>query len=486
MVKGLRQKAISGMMWTAIQKYSKMGIQFISGIILARLLTPYDYGCIGMLAIFMVVAETFIDGGFGSALIQKKRPTQEDYSTIFFWNLGLATVIYIILYFLAPVIARFYKIPILCEVLRVQGLVLFIYALNLIQRNQLKKQLRFKILAIVRIVTSIISLIITVIMAYMGLGVWALVTQNLVGALIPTIFFWGYTKWKPIWTFSIKSFKELFDFGIFMFITHLVNNICTQLQGLFIGKVYSPVTLGYYSKAQGTERLASGTIAGVMTAVTYPLYAEVQDDLPKMQNMIKRLTSTISYITFPLLSILILVAKPLFVLLYSDRWLESVPYFQILCIAGMSGCLTSVNTQCIAAIGKSKVMLYWTLIKRMVGITFIIGGLYLYGMYGLLGGVIINYWFSFFVNIWLVSKYIGYKWNQQLNDILPVILASFIAALVSYGFGHMLNLSMYSDGILKLLIYIVVYMGWSIMFHLEAYTYFLSVIHDKFFISRLR
>jgi O-antigen/teichoic acid export membrane protein len=240
------------------------------------------------------------------------------------------------------------------------------------------------------------------------------------------------------------------------------------------------VTLGYYSKAQGTEKLAAGTITGVMTAVTYPLYAEMQDDLPKMQNMIKRLTTTISFITFPLLSILILVAKPLFVLLYSERWLESVPYFQVLCIAGMSGCLTSVNTQCIAAIGKSKVMLYWTLIKRMVGTSFIIGGLYMYGMYGLLGGVIINYWFSFFVNIWLVSKHIGYKWSQQLNDILPVVLASFAAALVSYGIGHMLNLSMYYDGILKLFTYIVVYMGWSFLFHLEACTYFLSIIHDKF------
>lgn len=170
----LRQKATSGMAWSALQKYSTMGIQFISGIILARLLTPYDYGCIGMLSIFMVLAEAFIDGGFGSALIQKKRPTQEDYSTIFWWNLGMAVLMYGVLYMCAPAISRFYDIPVLSRVLKVQGLVLFIYAFNVVQRNQLKKQLNFKVISIVSITTSLISLAVTVVMAYKGCGVWAL------------------------------------------------------------------------------------------------------------------------------------------------------------------------------------------------------------------------------------------------------------------------------------------------------------------------
>ena len=164
----LKEKAASGMVWTALQKYSTMFIQFISGIVLARLLTPYDYGCIGMLSIFMVLAEAFIDGGFGSALIQKKNPTQVDYSTIFFWNIGMSVLMYAILYACAPAIARFYDIPQLCSVLRVQGIVLFIYAFNIIQRNQLKKKLNFKVLSIVTISTSIISLVITIFMAYKG------------------------------------------------------------------------------------------------------------------------------------------------------------------------------------------------------------------------------------------------------------------------------------------------------------------------------
>ena len=318
--KSLRQRAASGMVWSALQRYSMLGIQFISGIILARLLTPFDYGCIGMLSIFMVLADAFIDGGFGSALIQKKRPTQVDYSTIFWWNCGMALVMYSVLFFCAPAISRFYDTPILCDVLRVQGLLLFIHAFNLIQRNQLKKDLNFKFLSIVTITTSLIGLGVTVLMAYKGYGVWALVTQNLILSAIPSLVFWFYVKWRPQLVFSWQSFKELFSFGFYMFLTHLINNFGQKIQGLLIGKVYTPSTMGYYSKAEGTERLASTSISGIMTQVTYPLYAEVQDDKVALSNMIRRLTMTLAYITFPLMFILMLCAKPIFILLYSKKY----------------------------------------------------------------------------------------------------------------------------------------------------------------------
>lgn len=472
----LKQKAASGMVWTALQKYSTMFISFVSGIILARLLTPYDYGCIGMLGIFMVLAEAFIDGGFGSALIQKKRPSQEDYSTIFFWNIGMAVLMYAILFFTAPAISRFYNIPLLCDVLRVQGLVLFIFALNIIQRNQLRKKLNFKLLSIVTVSTSIVALGVTVFMAYKGFGVWALVAQNLITSTIPAIVFWFYVKWRPDWTFSWTSFKELFGFGFYMFLTHLLNSFGQQLQGLLIGKVYTASTMGYYSKAHGTENLASTSIVSVMTQVTYPLYAEAQDDKQKLSNMIRRLTMTISYITFPLMFILLLCAKPLFVLLYSDRWLQSVPYFQVLCIAGLAFCLQSVNIQSIAAIGKSSVMFIWTFVKRVIGIGLMIGGLLLFGMKGLLAGVVISGWFAYIVNISLVSKYIGYKWSEQLLNILPVAIASVVSASAAFGLGHLFNLSLYPDGVLKASVCVLIYLIWSFIFKPEAYTYFLTII----------
>lgn len=478
--RSLKQKAVSGMVWTAMQKYSTMFIQFISGIILARLLTPYDYGCIGMLSIFMVLAESFIDGGFGSALIQKKRPTQEDYSTIFWWNLGMAWLMYAILFVSAPAIAKFYDIPLLRDVLRVQGLVLFVYAFNIVQRNQLKKKLNFKALSIVTIVTSVTALAVTVFMAYKGFGVWALVAQNIITAAIPAIVFWFFMKWRPIFTFSKQSFTELFGFGFYMFLTNLVERFSTQLTGLVIGKVYNASTLGYYSKALGTERLASHTISSIMSQVTYPLYAEVQDDKKLMINMIKRLTTTISYITFPMMFILMLTAKPLFVLLYSDRWIQSIPYFQVLCIAGLAACLQSVNLQTISAIGKSKTMLVWTIVKRIIGLCAMVGGLLLFGMMGLLAGVIINAWFSYFVNISLVSKHIGYKWSQQLLDILPMGIASLLSAGIAYFSVRYLHLNMYLDGALKLVVYLIIYMGWSFIFKPGSYTYFLSIIPAKY------
>lgn len=474
--KDLKQKATSGMVWTALQKYSTMFIQFISGIILARLLTPYDYGCIGMLTIFMMLAETFIDGGFGSALIQKKRPTQEDYSTIFWWNLGMAVVMYAVLYFSAPAISRFYRIPLLCDVLRVQGLVLFLYALNIVQSNQLRKKLNFRVLSIVTILTSVISFGITVYLAYNGFGVWALVAQNLITVAIPAFVFWFVIKWRPILVFSKQSFRGLFSFGFYMFMTHILNKIGQQIQGLLIGKVYNASIMGYYSKAYNTERLASTSISNVMTQVTYPLYSEVQDDLPAMQNMIKRLTVTLAYITFPLMFIMLLCAKPIFILLYSERWLQSVPYFQVLCLAGLAFCLQSVNLQTISAIGKSKVMFWWTLFKRIIGIGFVVGGLFFWGMKGLLVGMVINTWFCYFVNILLVSKYIGYKWWKQLLDIFPIAAVSLFAALVSYCCSSIMGLDLYPDGVVKVLVYVVVYMGWSVLFKPEAFTFFMTVL----------
>lgn len=468
------------MVWTAFQKYSTMIVNFISGIILARLLTPHDYGCIGMLTIFVSLSDTFIDGGFGSALIQKKNPTQQDYSTIFWWNLGMATFLYCLLFISAPAIARFYNITLLCPVLRVQALVLYIHAFNLVQRNQLRKKLNFKILSIISVSTAIITLSVAIIMAYNGYGVWALVAQNLVASAIPALVFWFYVKWRPMLVFSKRSFKELFGFGGYMFLTHLINNFCGKLNALLIGKLYSPATLGYYSKAMGTEQLASQTMSSVITSVTYPLYAQVQDDRNCLSNMLRRLTTTIAYLTFPLMFLLMLVAKPLFVFLYSDRWIESVPFFQVLCLVGISSCLQSVNSQTIAAIGKSKTMFNWTLAKRTVGLVFMIGGLYCAGMWGFLVGVIIYNWFCYFVNIGLVSKYIGYGWKQQLRELMPMAFVSICALTISYMSLTPLNFGLYVDGILKALLFIFVYLGWSIIFRPEPFLYTLSFIPAKF------
>lgn len=480
MASTLKQKAVSGIVWTAIQKYSTIFIQFISGIVLARLLTPYDYGCIGMLTIFMTLAQTFIDGGFGSALIQKKHPTQEDYSTIFWWNMAMAVIMYTILFVSAPAIAYFYDIPLLSSVLRVLGLVLIFYAFNIIQQNQLRKKLNFKLLSIVTMVTMLISLSTTILMAYYGFGVWALVVQYIITAAIPTLVFWSIVKWRPKFTFSKNSFRSLFGFGAYMFMSSFVYSLSKETQSLIIGKVYNPTTLGYYSIARRTESVASTSISHIMIQVAYPLYAEVQDDKQALSNMIKKLIVTLAYVTFPLIFILALCAKPIFVLLYSERWLSAVPYFQMLCFAGLASCLQSVNLQSIAAIGKSRIMFLCAMLKQGVGLILIIIGLTIWGMKGLLCAVVLHQWFTYTVNVGLVSKYIGYKWWIQLKHLFPVVFASITAAICCYVICSMFSLTMYLDGILKIFIYLLVYLGWSLVFRPDAYRYFKDTIHPLF------
>ena len=472
----LKQKAASGMIWTAIQKYSVMAVGFISSIILARLLTPDDYGAIGMLAIFMALAEVFIDAGFGSALIQKKHPTQSDYSTVFYFNMVMSVLLYAILFFSAPAISRFYRMPILCKVLRVQGLILFIYSLNIIQQNIIRKNLLFKKLSVISITTSVVSLIVTVTMAYMGFGVWALVTQNLIAALVPCLFFWLTVNWRPTREFSMASLKELFGFGSFMLLNTLVTTLGYKISGLLVGRMFNPTTMGYYSKASSTSDLATQSITGVVLQTTYPLYASVQDDKERLANMVKHIVSTLAFISVPLLALLMVVAKPVFILLYSERWLECVPYFQMLCLAGIASCLQAVNYQTISAIGKSKVMFVWTVVKQGLNISLMVVGLIVWGMAGLLVGCVISAWVSYFINISLVSKYIGYKNYQQLIDLLPTFFVTAIAAGSSWFVGAMLTWGMYPVAIIQIFVFGVIYLGWSFLCKPEAYKYTLSII----------
>lgn len=472
----LKQKAITGVVWTSIQRFSQIFVSFISGIVLARLLEPEDYGCIGMLSIFMLLSATIIDGGFGSALIQKKRPTQDDYSTVFFWNLGLSIIIYAVLFVSSPLIARFYKIPLLCDVLRVQGVVLIINALQTIQSNQLNKQFRFKEIAITLTCSSIFSLIITIYLAYNGWGVWALVIQNILMALVPTLVFWLTNKWYPRFVFSMKSFKELFSFGFYMFLTSMVSTIVNNIQGLLIGRVYNPALMGYYSKAYSTEQLASKTISQVVAQVTYPLYAELQDSKQMMISALKKITSSIAFVTFPLMFLLILIAKPTFILLYSDKWLESVPYFQMLCLAGLATCLQAANSQTIAAIGKSKEMFKWSLVKQLVGVTFVVVGLLVYGIKGLLVGMVLKTWLVYLVNASLVSYYIGYKLWTQLLDLCPILVVAIISFVVAYLFESIVSCSMYIDATFKLIVFVALYLGIAKVLKLESFSLCIDVV----------
>lgn len=478
MADNLKSKTVVGVVWSTFQKGGSALIGFVSSIVLARLLMPSDYGLLGMLTIFIAVSQTFIDGGLGSALIQKKRPTKEDYSTFFIWNFLLSVGCYLVLFFCAPLIARFYKQEILCSVLRVQGVILIINAISLVQVNQLRKQLYFKKIASIELSSSVIGLSICIYLAWKGYGVWALVTQQIVGSLLKTVLFWVTSKWRPMIVFSRQSFKELWSFGGFILLSNLINTVSNNVQGLLIGKFYNPATMGYYSKARHTEDISSTFIAQVVDQVAYPVLAEAQNDKAYLIRMLKKFIGVLAYTTIPLMLLLMLLAKPLFVLLYSDRWLQSIPYFQILCIAGIAMCLQGINYYAVAAIGKSKIMFKWTLVKRGLGLCFIIGGLAAFGMKGLLAGVVTTSYMIYIINARLVSKYIGYTNWQQFKDLLPILLVSFAAWLCAFVLGYFLDLNMYLEGGIQLVLFGLVYFGLSFLFKLEAFASTKEVVFE--------
>lgn len=470
MQENLKAKTVSSMIWSALQRFGTMGISFVSNIVLARLLTPDDYGCIGMLAIFITVSNTFVDGGFGSALIQKKDVTQKDYSTIFWWNLFLSVVLYGVLFISAPAVSRFYNIPLLESVLQVQGVVLIINALNIVQTNQLRKSINFKRIATIHILSHIIGAVLAIVLAYMDWGVWALVAQQIVASSITSVMLWVMNRWLPQLCFSKESFKQLFSFGGFILASNLINTFCNNIQGLLIGKFFNPATMGYYSQAYKLENLASHSISSVVDSVSYPVLSKLQSNNDAMKNAMRKITLSLSYVTFPLMMILILVAEPIIMLLYGEKWLPCIPYFQILCVGGVAMCIYNIHYFTVAAKGESRKLFYWTILKRGIGITALIIGFYYFGVIGLIWGCSITSWIILIVNMYLVTKTINYKLSYQVKDLLPIIILSAVCFGISYILGIILDFNIYVNGIILLVFYIFIYIILSQFFRIEAFS----------------
>lgn len=456
------------MIWSSLQRFGTMGISFISNIVLARLLTPDDYGCIGMLMIFIALSNTFIDGGFGSALIQKKRPTQEDYSTIFYWNIFLSVVLYAVLFICAPIIADFYNIALLEKVLQVQGVILVINALGIIQANQLRKQLKFKSIAQVTLSASVISVVVAITMAYMGWGIWSLVAQQIVSSLVTTLLYWVYNSWRPLWIFSFKSFKELFNFGSFILLSSLINTFCRNLNGLLIGKFFNPSSMGYFTQAKKLEDVSSTSIEAVVSQVTYPVLVEVKDNPERLNNALKQLNSLLLYIVTPLMLLLNLLAAPIISLLLGNQWLPAIAYLEILAFQGIFISQEGVNYNAIASIGHSKSLLVSTIVKRSIFILLLFMGMELGGIKGMLWGMTISSFFVCFYNSALVHKYIGYTLKKQFMDLLPIILLNLISYILSYSlryFIHDKSLYLYVS---VFIVYISSYVLFSIVFEINT------------------
>lgn len=437
-----------------------MGVSFIANVVLARLLTPSDFGAIGMLAIFVSISTTFIDGGFGSALIQKKEPTQTDYSTIFYINIVVSVLLYLLLYVSAPYIAEFYHMEILKNVLRVLGLILIINAFSIIQANRLRKNLQFKKLSVVSLASITISTIIAIFMAYRGYGVWSLVWMQIINGGVSTLLLWIYGKWAPSKCFSYDSVKQLFGFGSFLLISNLINNTCNNIQGLIIGRMFSSAIMGYYSQARKLEEIPSTSISTIIDKVSYPVMSAHQNNPTQLISFVRKFIALLAFLTFPTMLLLIIIAKPLVVLLFSGKWVECAPYFQILCLGGIAICLQSINYYAVAAIGRSKALFKWTVIKRGIALLLLFAGC-LFGIYGLLIGAAMGCWVIYFCNSYLVSVFLNFSIRQQLRDLFPILLISAVSFAIAYIPRLIFDSEMY---ILQAVLFVAAYIGISYKF----------------------
>ncbi|MBQ7843460.1 MAG: lipopolysaccharide biosynthesis protein [Odoribacter sp.] len=474
----LKNRTISGMMWTAVERFGRMGILFVGNLILARLLTPDDFGSIGMLTVFIAIANTFVDSGFGAALIQRKEPTQKDYSTIFYWNLLVAVVLFFGFYLCAPLIADFYHLPSLAAILKVQSFVLILNAFSIIQLNQLTKQLEFRALAKIHLTASFIGVVLGVGTAYAGWGVWSLVVLNLSNAFFVNVIVWLMTRWKPAFCFSWISFKSLFNYGSLILLSSLIETVYTNLQLLIVGRMFAAKTLGFFTQAKKMEEVPIMGLANVVNQVSFSVYSRIQDDKQRFINGLRQSIQTLTFLSFPLIVLLIIIAPSLFKFLLTDKWSVAVPFFQILCAADMISVINSLNVSAIKATGKSNVNLTANLIKKSIGISLIIGGVLLGGMWGLLWALVLDSFVHYLINAFFVSKVIEYSIINQIKIVLPQYLLALSVGVFIYGVSSFFSCNYLIKMVGQCVLYFAVYLFFAYLMKLKAYCVWRNLVKD--------
>ena len=430
----LKHKTVSGLIWSFIDTFANQGITFVVGIVLARILSPREFGLIGMITIFIAISQSFINSGFGSALIRKKECTQTDYSTVFFFNLTAGIAFFSILFFSAPAISNFFNEPELISILRAIGFILIIDSLSLIQRTILTKQINFKLQARISLISSIGSGTVAILMAYKGYGVWSLVSQQLIRQTLNTVFLWMWNGWKPILVFSINSFRELFGFGSKLLISGLIDTIYRNVYYLVIGKYFSAQDLGFYTRADQFKALPSQNLNAIIGRVSYPVLAEIQDDIPRLKNNYQKLIRSTMFVTFILMLGMAAVAKPMILTLIGEKWEPAVIYLQLLCFVGMFYPLHALNLNMLQVQGRSDLFLKLEIIKKTLAIPNIIIGIF-FGIKIMILGMFVNTIIAYYLNSYWSGKLIGYSTAQQVKDILPSFILALLMGSIVYLVG---------------------------------------------------
>lgn len=479
----LKQKTISGLLWSFIDSIAGQGITFIVGIILARILSPKEFGLIGMLTIFIAISQSFIDSGFRQALIRKQDCTEADYSTVFYFNIIVGFLFYMILFLCASAISSFFHELILKDLIKVLGFGLIINSFTIIQSTLLSKRIDFRLQAKISVIAAVISGVISIYMAFTGWGVWSLVALTLVKNTINSILLWLWTKWKPIWYFSSKSFNELFAFGSKLLMSGLIDTIYRNVYYLIIGKYFSAVALGYYTQADQFQSMPSTNLQGIIARVSYPVLSTIQDDKPRLKEAYKKIIKSTMLFTFVLMLGMAAIAKPMIITLIGEKWEPCVIYLQMLCFVGMFYPLHALNLNMLQVQGRSDLFLRLEIIKKTLAIPIIIIGV-IWGIKAMILGMILISMIAYYLNSYWSGGFIGYSFLEQIKDILPSFLLALIMSAIVFVEGLFIPLSSLPLLIVQLFTGAILTFGLCEVFHFKDYIFIKEIVLEKILMQK--
>lgn len=474
----LKEEVLSGLFWSYLTRLGSQIVSFVVSVIIARILMPSDYGLMAIVLVFIHLSNVFVDGGFGNALIQKKAVDERDRSSVFWLSAGVSAMFYLLLFVSAPWIAWFYEMQGLCPLLRVLGIALLIAPYNTVQRSIVSRSMQFRIYFYSSLVGVIISAIAGIYFAYAGAGTWALVIQQLSNTLIGTIVIAYFIKWHPRFLFDIGRIKGLFSYGWKLLVGVLIDAVYDDFRNLYVGKLYTPADLAYYSKGKSFPSLIVDNVNSSIMAVLFPALSRKQDDREIVRNMVRRSIRTSSFVIIPLMFGLIAIAKSLVLVLLTEKWLPCVVFVQILCLDVMLMPIQTSNLQAIYAMGRSDIGLKLNIIKKSVGFVIILTTA-TFSVEAMAWGSVASAIFASLMNTYPNRRLLDYGYLAQMKDILPFVMLAAVMGCGVWLVGLLPIGNLYILLMLQILTGVSLYLGLSWLFQIETLDYILSILSVK-------
>jgi O-antigen/teichoic acid export membrane protein len=473
----LKKKVLSGLFWKVMENGGTQGIQFLVSVILARLLTPAESGEVMLIMIFIAIGNVFVQSGFNTSLIQKKTVDEADYSSAFYITLGIAAILYLILYVTAPLIAGFYEQPVFQPVLRVLAVTLFFGAVTSVQTAVVARNMKFKQLCLASLAAACGSGVIGVAMALAGKGLWALVMQQFFNSFFLMIVLWILVKWRPKLLFSFKKAGELFSYGWKILCSGLIDTIFTNVYGPVIGKIYNSHMMGQYFRANQFPSLIANNLGAAIQSVMLPAFSVHQDNREQVKSMVRRSIVTSSFLVFPMMAGMIAVAEPMVRLLLTDQYLPAIPMLRLLCIAYATWPLHVANLQAINALGRSEIFLKLEIIKKIVNVIALIISIP-HGIYVMVAMRAVTDFVCTFINAYPNKKLLNYSFFEQWKDVFPSLLLSAVMCAIVYGVQFIVS-GLLLTLVVQIIVGVVVYAGLAWLFKLESFYYLLGMMKNR-------